>query len=71
MAVSGIAAHTRCSTRSSGATRVRYSFGVEALKSLQRDIEAGQRVLVVGHTIEHGAHVRVPLHRNTNPQQGL
>ncbi len=47
---------------------------VEALQRLQRDIEEGQKVLVVGHTIEHGAHVRVPLHcvpRQGVPRQGV
>ena len=41
---------------------------VAALRQLQRDIEAGWRVYVVGHTIEHGAHVRVPLHRAEPPR---
>jgi hypothetical protein len=44
---------------------------VDALKALQADIERGERVQVVGHTIEHGAHVRVPLHREPLPRQGL
>lgn len=35
---------------------------VDALKSLQKQLEAGTQVQVVGHTMEHGAHVRVPLH---------
>lgn len=38
---------------------------VGALKALQQKIEDGQRVLVVGHPIEHGAHVRVPLYFET------
>ena len=35
---------------------------VASLQTLQRQLEAGQRAYVVGHTMEHGAHVRVPLH---------
>lgn len=33
-----------------------------ALLSLQRELEAGERVQIVGHAIEHGSRVLVPLH---------
>jgi len=35
-----------------------------SLVELQREIEDGHRVVVVGHPVAHGAHVRVPLHRD-------
>lgn len=34
----------------------------QALQALQRDIEAGRRVSIVGHPIDHGPYVRVPLY---------
>lgn len=37
---------------------------VAALQELQREIEAGHRVLVVGHALTHGTFVRVPLYRS-------
>ena len=35
----------------------------EALKALQLEIEAGGRVYIVGHPVDHGPYVRVPLYR--------
>jgi len=35
----------------------------DALRALQRDIEAGQRVYIAGHPVDHGPYVRVPLYR--------
>lgn len=35
---------------------------VDALKKLQRELEAGRRVFIVGHPMTHGPHVLVPLH---------
>jgi len=37
----------------------------DALIALQLALEAGERVRVVGHPLVHGAHVRVPLHRES------
>jgi hypothetical protein len=43
---------------------------VAALQALQREIEAGLRVEVVGRPYAHGTHVRVPLHRQALDPQG-
>ena len=42
----------------------------QALVALQREIEAGHQVVVVGHPVSHGCHVRVPLYRERLARSG-